>query len=313
MDTYRNYGRSYIPRGFITFAQILGTMITGIILVITIYFLLTDGFIKEKPTLSALIIGIEVYFLWKSIYSAYVIITYLKTASDEEVIANRYILAVLSVGVGGIITPFILTSMPNIETESSLNPRAFLAKNLGFTMLFGFTLFLVTFISISLSSGITFNELIDTKSDFGLIGFLSITLGIVGLLIGILGYGLFARSNASELMKEKNLQGYVMQVVGVIFTIISTVELVFLIMMSIVRLIGVIFQSFACMNRYDGFFKVFAILFAFSRIGFEIWYVTWVVAMYSRIISGLWSKEQVVRINNFEKVDDIRVQEQNAK
>lgn len=313
MATHRNYGRSYIPRGFITFAQILGTMVTGIILVITIYFLLTDGFIKEQPTLSALIIGIEVYFLWKSIYSAYVIITYLKSASDEEVIANRYILAVLSVGVGGIITPFILTSMPNIETEYSLNPRAFLAKYLGFTMLFGFTLFLVTFISISLSSGMTFSELIDTKNEFGLTGFLSITLGIVGMLIGILGYGLFARSNASELMKEKNLQGYVMQVVGVIFTIISTVELVFLIMMSIVRLIGVIFQSFAYMNRYDGFFKVFAILFAFSRIGFEIWYVTWVVAMYSRIISGLWSKEQVIRINNFEKVDNIHVQEQNAK
>lgn len=313
MATHRNYGASYIPRGFITFAQILGTAITAIILVITIYFLSTDGYITNNPTLSALIIGIEVYFLWKSIYSAYVIIGYLKSASDEDVIANRYILAVLSVGVGGIITPFILTSMPNIESESSLNPRAFLSKHLGFTMLDGFTLFLVTFISISLSTGMTFNELIDTKGEVGLTGFLSLTLGVVGMLIGILGYGLFARSNASELMKEKNLQGYVMQIVGIIFTIIATVELVFLILMAIFRLIGVIFQSIAYMNRYDGFFKVFAILLAFSRIGFEIWYVTWVVSMYSKIISGLWSKEQVVKINNFEKVDDIRTQEQATK
>ncbi|ATI74228.1 hypothetical protein [Mesoplasma florum] len=316
MAINRNYGRSYIPRGFIKFAQILGTAVTALILIMTIYFFSSSDFLgsgdPNTVTFSSLIIGIEIYFLWKSIYSAYVIISYLNSVSDEEVIANRYILAILSVGVGGLITPFILTSLPNIETQSSMNPRAFLAKHLGLTMLIGFTLFLVSFVWITLSSGITFNELIDTSTDFGLIGFLSLTLSIVGWLIGVLGFGLFSRSNSSDLMKEKNLQGYMMQIVGVIFTIIATLELVFLIIMAIFRLIGVIFQSFSYMNRYDGFLKVFAIFLAFSRIGLEIWYVTWVVSMYSKIISGLWSKEQVIKINNFEKVDEARVQEQKA-
>ncbi|ATQ35752.1 hypothetical protein MENTO_v1c06200 [Mesoplasma entomophilum] len=316
MATNRNYGRSYIPRGFIKFAQILGTAVTALILIMTIYFFSNDEFLASGDpttvTWSSLIIGIEIYFLWKSIYSAYVIISYLNKASDEEIIANRYILAVLSVGVGGIVTPFILTSMPNIETQSSMNPRAFLAKHLGLTMLIGFTLFLVSFISITLSTGITFSELIDTSNEFGLIGFLAVTLSIVGFLIGVLGFGLFSRNNSSDLMKEKNLQGYTMQIVGVIFTIIATLELVFLIIMAIFRLIGVIFQSFSYMSRYDGFYKVFAIFLAFSRIGIEIWYVTWVVSMYSKIISGLWSKEQVIKINNFEKVDEARVQKQNA-
>ncbi|ASZ09339.1 hypothetical protein CK556_03215 [Mesoplasma chauliocola] len=319
MVTNRNYGRSYINRGFIKFAQILGTFVTTLILVFTIYFFASSSYLgssdSELIITSSLIIGIEIYFLWKSLYSAYVIISYLNSATDEEIIANRYILAVLSVGVGGIITPFILTSLPNIETESSLNPRAFLAKHLGFTMLIGFALFLVSFVSIALTSSggyISFENLIATDTSYGLIGFLAITISIVGFLIGTLGYGLFARKNSSQLMKEKNLQGYMMQVIGVIFTLIATVELIVLIIMSIIRLIMVVFNSIRYMNRYEGFLKVFAIMFAFSRIGFEIWYVTWIVSMYSKIISGLWAKDQVIKINNFEKVDDIRREEQNA-
>lgn len=300
-----------IPRGYIKFLQFLGTFFSALILIMTIFVMSSDqlGVYLQNDNnrvLWAIIIGVEVYMLWKSIYSAFVIIRYMNKSTDEEILANRFIMSVLSMGVGGFVTPFILTSLPKQQSESTINPRAFLAKYLGFTMLVGFILFIGVLLIFTTTQGMNVSNVIETKA-----GLLALGIAIIGILIGFLGVALFSSKNAQTNMEEKNSLGFVMQVVGVIFSIIATVEMILIAVMAIMRLIAVIADSLRFVANSDGIMKMFAIMILFSNLAFQAMYVSMIMKICGSIIQGLWTKEQVITIKQFQDVEQKEAEQKN--
>ncbi|PPE06765.1 hypothetical protein [Mesoplasma corruscae] len=288
---------SAVPRGLLKFYQYLGTFFSALILAVTIV-LISKYASSMNPLLYGGIIGIEVYMLWKSIYSAVVIIKYMNNATDEEIIANRFIMAVLSMGVGGFITPFVLTQLPKIETNSTINPRVFLAKHLGWTMFIGSILALGATFLFALTSPMKGLFVIDTTT------MIVIGIYVVIFLIGLLGISFFSSKTASEKISQKNFLGFTMQVIGVIYTLIATIEMILIAVMGVIRLIAVISDAIRYAANSEGIWMVFAIFIAFARITFEMMYVSMIFQISGSIIKGIWAKDQVITIKNFQNIDE---------
>lgn len=64
---------------------------------------------------------------------------------DLTLCANKWMISALSLTVGGLFTPFIMSSFPNIKIRSTIKPKVFLTKAFGIFMVVGAPLAMLTY------------------------------------------------------------------------------------------------------------------------------------------------------------------------
>lgn len=113
--------------------------------------------------------------------------------SDKELCANRYIISSLSLTVGGLFTPFLITSFPNIDTMSTIKPRYFLSKTMGFCTLIGAPILIFSYFLPLLvgTNAINPKFIFNTNSVVGIISILVLTIGLITFILGLITTKLF--------------------------------------------------------------------------------------------------------------------------
>lgn len=300
-NSYNSY--TSVPRNWLIFAQVLGTVFSVIGLIVFIYYMQTiynslSSDNLTKKSLVALILSVIVYFVWRSIYTAIVIIRLASKSSDIELCANRYIISALSLGVGGFFTPFLITSFPNVDTTSTIKPRYFLSKTMGLCILIGapiltFVYFLTLFTGANPVTNI--NLIFASDSTMATISILVLTITSLAFVFGLATTNLFFSNKTLTAFDKKNYSK-MLQVISTIWMAILTVELVIVILFSIVRLLSALADLFRTGEQSGGIMMLFALLNFFITIS----YVGMVIHVTTRTISGLWSLDGTIKIKKYQ-------------
>lgn len=298
---YNPYNR--VPRGWLLFAQIAGTIVSVIGLIIYIsymqklYHALPSSDLTKKSVI-ALLLAVIVYFVWRSIYTAIVIIRLANRSSDEELCANRYIISALSLGVGGFFTPFIVTSFPNVDTTSTIKPRYFLSKVMGLCILIGAPILgLAYFLPLLVGTNAVNNVslIFAANSTMGIISIIVLTLTLLGVSFGALTTGLFF-SKKSDYTFVNNNPSQLMKTISTIWMAILTVELVLVIVLAISRVIGALMDLFRMSEEGGGIIMMF---FALLNLFITMSYVGMVIYITTRTMAGLWSIDGNIKIKKY--------------
>ena len=287
-------------RRWIIFAQFAGTILSVFGLMTFIYNTknISNSLSSNDTTtksLFALILSILVYFVWRSIYTSWVIVRFAKNSTDEELCANRYIICALSLGIGGLFTPFLMTQFPNITTTSTIKPRYFLSKIMGICVLIGSPIFAITYFLSNLFSINKISVLFDINQTSGLISVIVLIVSVLFFLFGLVTNSLFNQEALNEF--ENNNISLSLKVISTIWMTILTVELVIVILMAIFRLIGAFLDVFKSSEGNNG--GIFRFIFALSRLMITFSYVMMVIYVTKRTISGLWAEDGVVVIKEY--------------
>ncbi|WP_031542079.1 hypothetical protein [Mesoplasma photuris] len=313
------YGNSRIPRGLINFAQILGTTIAAIGLLSTILLagqivdLFGSNEIAGKMSYATLV-SFEVFILFKTIASGVAIYKFMKDNSDDDILNNKFVLAALSLNVGGFFTPFILSSLPNVDTRSNINPRYYLTRVLGIISLGGgismlAALFLVT---LTGAESITVSQMMDTNNSVA--GVITVAFAGLMIFIGTLSASMFFTKNSNNIFEGNTFLSKIMNAVSIIFLVMATIELIWLIFIAVIRLLGAIGNMIRAITT-DGnaFVKLFAMMFALFNLTITIYYVTYIMRMAVQCISGIWTKNKEVVFTKYSGLEDAKIKKQNRQ
>lgn len=211
-----------------------------------------------------------------NIYFTIVILNFLKKSTDDELIANRYILSVFSIGIQGVMTPFILSNLPNMQSSSNdarMNPKFVIGRHYGMA---GLVLSIITGAVLAL-----YAQQYDVLTDSNvLIAFY--VLGGVGL-ISLISLPLFWLKSSEESFKNKTGMYPVQIVFSIIALIIATTTVIWIMLMAVLRLLQNI--STALNNRDNAFIFILSLLMVFL----QFWYVQFIWTICISTIKGIWS------------------------
>lgn len=298
---YNNYNR--VPRGWLLVAQISGTIFSIIGLITFIYFMqniynsLPNDDLTKKSLIS-LILAIIVYFVWRSIYTAAIIIRLATKSSDAELCANRYIISALSLGVGGFFTPFLVTSFPNIDTTSTIKPRQFLSKTMGLCILIGAPILMFAYflpLLVGMNAVANTKLIFDTTSTMGIISIVVLTVSFLTFIFGLITTSLFFSNKITNAF-DNNKPSKLVKLISTIWMAILTIELIVVIVLSIVRLIGALADFFRSGEEWE----LIRMLFAFLNLLITISYVGMIIYVTTRTIAGLWSIDGTIKIQRYQ-------------
>ncbi|AKX33836.1 hypothetical protein SLITO_v1c01710 [Spiroplasma litorale] len=207
-------------------------------------------------------------------YCSY-IINFLRKSDDDTLINNRWILALFSLSVGGILTPMILAQMPNTEVRSTIDPKFTISKGYGINAI----LVSVTGISFYLIFNKAMNMSMDLESVTNQVVY------IVFILIafwGIINCSLFAGPGAKAIWDKRGAGYKLMNFVAIINIIYATIILIIQIILSILSIISIISDLF---DRKSGAGFLNALL-APLRIAMQLF----IIFTIWQTIKGIWSK-----------------------
>lgn len=287
-------------RGWLIFAQFTGTILSVIGLMTFIYYTknISNSLSSNDTTgksLFALILSILVYFVWRSIYTSWVIVRFAKNSTDEELCANRYIISALSLGVGGLFTPFLMTQFPNMTTTSTMKPRYFLSKIMGICLLIGSPIFAITYFLSNLFSINRISMLFDISQTSGFISVVVLVASVLFFLFGLITTSLFNKKETLDEFENHNISPS-LKVISTIWMVILTIELLVVILMAIVRLMGAFLELFKSLERNSG---IFMFVFGLFNLMITFSYVMMVVYVTKRTMLGLWANDGVVVIKEY--------------
>lgn len=262
-----------------------------------IYNSLPNGELANKAIVALLLAAI-VYYVWRSIYTAFVIIRWAKKSTDEELCANRYIVSALSLGVGGFFTPFLLTGFPNVKTSSTINPRYFLSRTMGLCILIGapilaFTYFMTVFTGINGSPSI--KDMFSIASTMGIISIVVLTVSLLATVLGAVTSGLFFNYEKHNTFDYNN-PSKLFKAISTIWMIIMTIELSLVIFSAILRLLAAFMDFFRAGEQGRG---ILLMLLMLVRFMITISYVGMVIYITTKTIAGLWSIDGTVTIPKY--------------
>ncbi|CBW54361.1 Conserved hypothetical protein, predicted transmembrane protein [Mycoplasma mycoides subsp. capri LC str. 95010] len=295
------------PRTQIKVFQWVGTIFAVIGMLISLYFLSKinpQQLDQPKQVLLSLGYATMGYMFWKTIISAVIILRFVRKSTDEELVANRYILASLSLNLGGFLTPWILTSLPNVTTQSTIKPKWFLSRSFAIITTIGSAIFLGILFWQLKTIGPNINWFDQTKEWYWiLLGFI-IGNGVL-LVVGLLAFVLFFNKNSKERFEGNTFTSFLMKTIAVFYLVIVTVELILLMIYSILRLIGNILNTARRVLQADNMFiGVLYLLFGLLSTFFQIYYVIFLTIMISQTIKGIWRKDGVITIKVYDKIQD---------
>lgn len=300
-NDYNHY--SAVPRNWLVMAQIFGTVFSVIGLIAYIYFIndiynaLGSDALTNKAIV-ALILALIVYFVWRSIYTALIIIRLAKNSSDEELCANRYIISALSLGVGGFFTPFLVTAFPNVATTSTIKPRYFLSKTMAVCTMIGVPIFALSYflpLLVGTNAIANTNYIFAASSTMGLVSIIVLTISISIFALGLTTWILLLPHKTQNDF-DNNSNSKLFKLISTIWMSILTIELVLILIFSFFRLIAA-FSDFLRAGERGGAFRM---IFALLNLVVTISYVGMVIYITTKTMSGLWSVEGTVTIGKYE-------------
>ncbi|ATG97550.1 hypothetical protein [Mesoplasma lactucae] len=284
-------------RFWIIFAQVFGTvfMVVGLIS----YCAYLEDFknyltgpngadVVNSPAAIAeasFICAILVYFTWKSIWSAVVIIRAVNKMDDLTLSANKWMISAVSLSAGGLFTPYLMTLFPNINIKSTIKPKVWLPRVFGIFMLVGAPLAMLTYGLMN-------------KGNFGGTGTEGYTIAlfvIAGFLtvLGVANVATFYSKNANMKYDESGWMHFLANTTLVIITL----ELVVVMISAVLELVAAVFQLIS--RSGNNFFYILlnllnVVIYALY-VGL-VWWVTW------ETMTGIW-KDQV-DFTTFKAADD---------
>ncbi len=223
-----------------------------------------------------------------------IIINFVRTTDDITFINNRYILILFSLTAGGLITPYILMKLPNIDIKSTITPRIFISRGYGISALIAGGAALIVFLTqLSIKSG--FN-IIQENQQNQIIGYTTIGISALILFWGVLNTSLFMGTVAIEKYEQKGFRRGFMNFVSTMNLIFATVTLIYIILASIINIISAIGSLF---DRNRG---IFASLFNTAYVALTIMMQAFVIFTAFKTIKGIWNSQGVVEYNNYSKL-----------
>jgi len=300
---------SSFSRGWIIFLQVFGTVsaVVGLSVYIAYFGQISDNILpsnqaQEAKALTAMILAFMFYLTWKSIYAAVVIIRFVATSTDIELSNNRFVISALSLTLGGFVTPFILTSLPNINVQSTINPRWFISRHMGIISLVGGAIAISVFYGAAMSAGstggikLTGAELFDGSTAAGAISISMLVVNILLVVFGAITIALFysPKSSLTMLTEDNSAYGNALRVIAGMWLVIITVELVLTLVGAVLRLVGVIMDVIEGWSQADsGFMAFLYVLASIFNIAITFLYTFYLVDMTVKTISGIWSQNGI--------------------
>ncbi|AEM68600.1 hypothetical protein [Mycoplasma putrefaciens] len=295
-------------RQWVVIAQIFGTFFGVLGLIIGIYYLEQIDYNRlqlEQKTWLAIGYAAIAHSLWRAIATAYIIIRFARTSTDDELVANRYVLSALSLNIGGFLTPWLLTSLPNRSTQSTINSKWFLARVFSVLTTVGFAIFLGVLVwQLNRATGGTianaFNQSNAAKDS--LLGFV-IVAGVF-VVIGLLTIILYFNKNSKERFEGDTFTASIMKFFAYFYIIITTIELIILMIVSIIRMLGNIARTLSRMFNSQGIQAFLIFIFGMLNIFLQVWYVIYLQIMISSTIRGIWRRDGIVSIKYYDKLQE---------
>ncbi|WP_338984763.1 hypothetical protein [Spiroplasma endosymbiont of Diplazon laetatorius] len=230
------------------------------------------------------------FFSITNVFFCCYIINFLKKADDVTLLNNRYILALFSISIGGLFTPFVLAQMRNIPIESTISPKFTISKGYGGNSLVSGGLALVIYFALSQFSrkGAIFEAGLADQ-------IVVIVFGAI-LAWGVLNCLLFATPNAKATWDKKGFGYFIMNFVAVINLIIATIGLILQLINSVLSIISIFADMF---DRRRGFLgALFNATWAAYRIAMQLF----IIYTINRIIKGIWSRADKVQYQDYSRL-----------
>ncbi|AJM72029.1 hypothetical protein [Mycoplasma yeatsii] len=301
-------GRFILTKGWIMFAQVFGSLLAVIGLVYSLTLLSKMDYSKIIPEYKLgipILFAIVTYSLWRTIATAFVIVRFLKKSSDDEFISNRYILASLSLNVGGFLTPWLLTSLPNIQTESTIKPKWFLSRVFSVITSVGSIIFLSTLIwQLHKATNGDILSAFNQSNPFYVPTIVSISISVLFILIGLPTIILYYNKNSQEQFEGDTSTSKAMRVFAYFYLILTTIELAFVMLASLLRLLGGLADLFKELSSDSDPLKFFRVLFTLVRIILQIIYVLFLMRIIAETIRGIWQRDGIVKIRVYDRLKE---------
>lgn len=246
-----------------------------------------------------------IFLIWaavKSFVCSFGLLRYAKLP-DNEFVANKYQMAVLSLTIGGFFTPFILIRLPNVDVKTTQNARVTIVKYFGTSG--AVAGILTAFALLAVKSTIPGGNQIWVRNQE------SIYWGMFGgfLALGILTGGItfpFYGDKAQKVLASRGKNYHYYNVVSIIFTVIATIELCILVVVAILR----VFAEFARAAQAENGIETFLFL---MRAIFQAVYTVMLMYIVIQVIKGLWrtDKNGLMFMGKSQKFENYQTQQKN--
>lgn len=241
-------------------------------------------FINSYAKLSGPDLALLIFLIWtvvKTFVFNFGLIKYARSA-DSYFVANKWTLAVLSLSLGGFWAPLLLTRLPNADTNATQNARITIVRYFG-------TSFYIAAISTILIMLIVQTQ-IPVANRVWIGNGKAVFYGVIGAMAGFALINMAATApfygTKVEKMFAARSEGYRKYWnIAIIFTVIATVQLVFVMIAAFLRLLAV--MSEMAQQR-----SPLGIVFGILNIGIQIAYTVFICTLIVHTISGLWRSDQ---------------------
>ncbi|AHI53205.1 hypothetical protein [Spiroplasma culicicola] len=249
--------------------------------------------LKDQKFEFALWSSVTMFFATMSIAFQAYIIHFIKTSDDVTFINNRYILVLFSLSVGGLFTPFILMSLPNINVKSSVTPKISISRGYGISAASSAGVAMLTFASV-LTDGNGWDTLA-ANSTANII--LWSVLGTI-LFWGLINIILFVGKNALVRYENSNGSRAIMNFIAFFNLIFATIVLIWILIWSVLTILNAIASLF---DRQRGFFSS---LFNFMYVSMIITRQLFIMYTAWHCIKGIWAKQGEFEYNAYSKLSE---------
>ena len=197
---------------------------------------------------------------------------------DNQFLANKWSLAVLSLSIGGFLAPWFLIHLPNVDTKATKNARVTIVKYMGTSWYLGCLfaglglIILKTLVPVGNRTWASNGPAIFWGVTGGLLA-----LGSILVAITVPFYG----DRVEHIIATKSSGYRYYQTVATIFTFIVTIMLVISIITAILRVLSEFSRAFQAQNGIETFFLVISALL-------QAVYTAFLIYMIIAVIKGLW-------------------------
>ncbi len=227
----------------------------------------------------------------KSIIFNSALIRFINKSSDYELEANKWMLAVLSLSVGGLYTPFLLTKLSNNASTSTIKFKKPLGRIYGITGIIGCSAAIIITAIAAITT--SHSENLTAVSQNVLI-LTSLSIAVI-IAFCISAFVIFSSKNIEQDMENKNFIGRIANIIGTIILIVVTIELLLRIVISILNAI----ESVSRALKTGGFFGFLRLMFSLLYIALTIY----LIKIIWDVITSLWKAN---RNNNFVKHSNVQ-------
>ncbi len=237
-----------------------------------------------------------IFLIWSSVKTLVCNIGLIRYASapDEEFIANKWALAVLSLSIGGFLAPFFLTHLPNTETKATKNARTTIVRYMGLSWaLAGIVTLIAMFILKSMIPAANHDWTSGQEKNFYVaIG----CLAGLGVLAGLTCAPFFSK-NVANTIKTRSEGYHFYNLIMTGYVVIVTIELIALLCYAIFNTFVSIARAINSQNGFEAFFNILSAIL-------NIVYTIYLMRIITAVIRGLWARETpgYITIKKYERL-----------